>query len=68
MLTQYDRRIVQAELGNTTFITWILTWSIYCMNNSYLDTKNLKHKTYRIKKLKFPEIYTKNHSQTHTQT
>ncbi len=43
-------------------------WRIYCMNNTYQDTKNLNHKTYRIKNLKFSEIRTKNHAQTYTQT
>ncbi len=68
MITQYDRRISQSELRNVPFITWIMMTYIYTINNTYQDTNNLNPKTYRIKKLKFPEIRTKNHSQTHTQT
>ncbi len=69
MLTQYDRKITQYKLRNTTLmITWIVMPFNYTMKDTGQDTKNLNHKTYRIKKLKFPEIYTKNQSQTHTQT
>ncbi len=59
MITQYDRRITQTELRTATFIIWIAIPCFYTMNNIYQNTKNLNHKTYRIKKLKFPEIRTK---------
>ena len=59
MLSQYDKRITYFELRDTTSIAWVMMQSIYIMNNTYKDTKNLKHKTYRIKKIKFPKFRTK---------
>ncbi len=68
MLSQNNKRITNSESRDTAAITWIVMHSIYSLNNTYQDTKNLEHKTYRIKKLEFPRIRTKNHSQTQTQT
>ncbi len=68
MLTQDNRSGKQTESENTTLIKRIMMWCPYTSNNTYQDTKNINHKTYRIKKLKLPEIRTKNHAQTHTQT
>ena len=42
--------------------------SIYSMNYTYQDTKNLNHKTYRNQNLKLPQIRTTDYTQTHTQT
>ena len=68
MLTQDNRSGKQTESENTTLIKRIMMWCLYISNNTYQDTQNLNYKTYRIKKLKLPEIRTKNHAQTHTQT
>ncbi len=67
MLTQDNRSGKQTESENTTLIKRIMMWCPYTSNNINQDTKNINHKTYRIKKLKLPEIRTKNHAQTHTQ-
>ncbi len=68
MLTQYVKRTTQTDSINDTFITLVVMLSTYTMNNTFQNTKNLNHKTYRFKKLNLPEIRTKNQSQTHTQT
>ncbi len=68
MLTLYNREITQSELRNATSITRFVMPVIHTLNNTYQDTQKLNHKTYRIKKLKLPEIRIRNHSQTHTQT
>ncbi len=68
MLPQNQRRVTQTELTKITFIKWGVMSCIHTLNNSCKDTKNLNHKTYRIQKLKFAEMCTKKHSQTHTQT
>ncbi len=68
MLTQYGKRTTQTDSINATFITLVVMLSTYTMNNTFQNTKNINHKTYRFKKLNLPEIRTKNQSQTHTQT
>ena len=68
MLKQFKSKTTQSESENTKLIKRVRMQRIYTRNNTYQDTQNLNHKTYRIKKLKFPEIRTKNHTQTHTQT
>ena len=67
MLTQDNRTEKQTESQNTTLINRIMMWCPYTSNNTYQDTQNLNHKTYRIKKIKISEIRTRNHAQTHTQ-
>ncbi len=59
MLMQYNKKITRPELRNATFITLFVIPAIFTLYNAYQDTINLKHKTYRIKKLKFKEIHTK---------
>ncbi len=59
MLTQDNRSEKQTASEYTTLINRIMMWCPYTSNNTYQDTQNLNHKTYRIEKLKFPEIYTK---------
>ena len=44
MLMQYDRRTTQSELGIATLIKWVVIPSIYTLDNTYQDTKNLKQK------------------------
>ena len=68
MLTQDNRTEKQVESQNITLIKLIIMWCPYTSNNTYQDTQNLNHKTYRIKKLKFSDICIPNHSQTYIQT
>ena len=68
MLTQYGRKITQSELRNAAFFIRFVIPSLHTKNNTYQDINNLNHRTCRIKKLKLPEIRTKNYTQTHTQT
>ena len=56
MLTHYNKSEKQTESENTTLNNWIMMWWQYISNNTYQDTQNLNHKTYRIKKIKLPEI------------
>ncbi len=62
MLTQDNRSEKQTESENTTRIKRIMMWCPYTSNNTHQDTQNLNHKTYRIKKLKLPEIRTRNYA------
>ncbi len=68
MSTQYNRKITQSKLRNATIIPGIIMLYICTRHNTYQDIKKLNNKTYRIKKLKLPEIRSRNYSQTYTQT
>ena len=62
MLKQNEKRITHSKLINKTIFRWIIIPYIYTMNNTYQDTKNKNHKTYRNQKIK---IANNSHKITH---
>ena len=62
MLQQNEKRITHSKLITITISRWIILPYIYTMNNTYQDTKNLNHKTYRNQKIK---IANNSHKITH---